>query len=246
MWQEWYDEAAVGVAMRRAQKDNIIAHTRDIVIVTKVHPRSYREDILRDAIVSSKRALYGTENRSLDVVLLHTPYCWRGSCTEEEESHTWQSAWRTLESLKKSGSISAIGVSNFDRDLLQELLDMADVKVAVVQNWMDPFNQDRAVRELAAQRGIAYMAYSSFGTQWEWKLKRNPVFSSPELQSIAMKHNQSIAQIVVSWVLQEGCVAIPRSSKLLHVRNNLIKRPFLDDDDVEAIRKLDQSLGALW
>ena len=218
----------------------------DIVIVTKVHPRSYRDDILRNAIASSQQALYGTVNRSLDVVLLHAPHCWRGSCTQEEESHHWQSAWHTLESLKKSGSISAVGVSNFDTVLLQELLDMTDVKVAVVQNWMDPFNQDRAVRSLAAQHGIAYMSYSSFGTQWEWKLNYNPVFASSELNSIASKHGKTIAQVVISWVLQEDCVVIPRSTKVLHMRNNLVHKPFLDKDDMVLIRSLDNSLGPLW
>lgn len=65
----------------------------------------------------------------------------------------WQYAWRELEKLYSAGTVRAIGVSNFSEGLLRELLEMADVVPAVVQNWMDPFHQDRAVRALCAQHG---------------------------------------------------------------------------------------------
>jgi diketogulonate reductase-like aldo/keto reductase len=193
--------------------------------------------------------------KALDVVLLHSPSCWSGHCTAEEETHDWRRGWRNLETLKDSGLVLNIGVSNFNVELLRELSSFANSKVAVVQNWMDPFNQDNEVREYCAGNGIAYMAYSSFGTQWEGKLKRNPVFTSPVLTSIASKHNTTVAQVVLSWVLQEGAVAIPRASKAVHVRENLTPlnraegngvQVFLQEDDMTTIRSLDGSLGSLW
>jgi diketogulonate reductase-like aldo/keto reductase len=48
---------------------------------------------------------------------------------------------------------------------------------------MDPFHQDRAVRQLASVHGIAYMAYSSLGTQWE-RRGRNPVMESHVLRQV--------------------------------------------------------------
>lgn len=65
----------------------------------------------------------------------------------------WQDAWRSLEDLYMEGAVRAIGVSNFSAGLLRELLGMARVVPAAVQNWMDPFHQDRAVRALCAERG---------------------------------------------------------------------------------------------
>jgi diketogulonate reductase-like aldo/keto reductase len=124
-------------------------------------------------------------------------------CTKEQERVTWKTAWRNLEEAMAAGQALAIGVSNFHMHDLEQLLDMADAKVSVVQNWMDPFNQDTAVREFCKRHGIVYMAYSSFGTQWQHKLKgRNPVFESAELQAIADKHSTTIAQVVLSWVMQ--------------------------------------------
>jgi len=82
--------------------------------------------------------------------------------------------------------------------------------------------------------------------------------TSTELQAIAVKHDTSIAQVVISWVIQEGAVAIPRGSSEGHVRENAQSwtmdesgRPLgvqviLDNDDMKAIRALDGSLGPLW
>ena len=194
--------------------------------------------------------------RPLDVVLLHFPYCQRGQCTREEEKYTWRHAWPVLESLKgpDTGQVHAIGVSNFDASQLQELLSLTNHKVSVVQNWMDPFHQDYEVRQICKDNNIVYMGYSSFGTQWEWKLQHNPVFTNPLLQSIAHKYEITIAEVVLSWVIQEGAIVIPRASSEEHIVgnakiiSNLHGMPYalLDDEDILQIRRLDGILGSLW
>lgn len=73
----------------------------------------------------------------------------------------WQEAWRTLEELYAEGKVRAIGVSNFSDHLLRELLAMARVVPAIVQNWMDPFHQDREARSFCAEKG-APMALGLF------------------------------------------------------------------------------------
>lgn len=65
----------------------------------------------------------------------------------------WQEGWRGLEKLYSEGAVRAIGVSNFSEGLLRDLLLMATVVPAAVQNWMDPFHQDEAVRALCAEHG---------------------------------------------------------------------------------------------
>ena len=100
------------------------------------------------------------------------------------------------------------------------------------------------------------MAYSSLGTQWEGKLGHNPVFRSAELARIAEKHGRAIAQVVTSWLLQLGVVAIPRSTSRPHIeqlaafqshtRREGTLEVFLDAEDLRAIEQLDDSLGSLW
>jgi diketogulonate reductase-like aldo/keto reductase len=93
-------------------------------------------------IRNSIQYLYKGKATSLDVALLHTPHCWEGHCTPQQKNYPWQSAWRNLEAAHKEGLVSVIGVSQFSAWELEELLRIAEVRVSVVQNWMDPFHQD--------------------------------------------------------------------------------------------------------
>jgi diketogulonate reductase-like aldo/keto reductase len=218
------------------------------------------------------------------VVLLHAPQCWAGQCSREEEAVGWRDAWRNLEHLKgrlslgqgqgQGGAgaarraIDAIGVSNFEAAQLRALLALARERVAVVQNWMDPFHHDKDARELCAQFRVAYMAYSSFGTQWLGRgsgrfasEEDNPVFTNPALASIATKHNASIAQVVLAWLVAQGATAIPRASSMAHIAENFnflltashaqngqgeVAGVVLDEADLDLFAQLDGILGNPW
>lgn len=250
---EWYSEEKVGDGLRNF----LVGRTSEndvVTVITKIHPRSFERARMEESIIKSKQALYGSTDSTLDIVLLHTPHCWEGHCTPEELSTTWREGWRNLENLMSSGGISAVGVSNFDKNLLTELIHMSKVKVSVVQNWMDPFHQDKEARQYAAEQNMVYMAYSSFGTQWG--REENPVFSSTVLLAIAGKHDTTVSDVVISWLLQEEVVAIPRASSKDHIIANSspittgikgeVLRVFLDKDDMEQIRSLDGTLGHPW
>lgn len=129
--REWYDEASVGKAIKSIRDNNSAFHK--IVIVTKIHPRSFELNKMNAAIDISLDNLAPKSARSLDVVLLHSPWCWRGHCTAEEERVSWHTGWRNLEAQKRAGRVDVVGVCNFEASLLQELIDMADAKVGVIQ-----------------------------------------------------------------------------------------------------------------
>lgn len=143
----------------------------------------------------------------------------------------------------------AIGVSNFDAQQLQELVHLANSKVSVVQNWMDPLHQDALVRQVASENGIAYMAYSSFGTQWsdeKYAVRGNVVLNNPLLMQLAKKYAVGVTEVILSWLMQENVIAIPRSSKPEHISSNNKYHFFLEARDVESIRRLDGSIGNPW
>jgi diketogulonate reductase-like aldo/keto reductase len=267
---EWYNETGVGEAFAILDKENVYVDG-DVIVVTKIHPRSYGFDDMDRKLRESKMLLHqgSRGGRPLDVVLLHTPNCWEGQCTAAQRKVSWKTAWTNLEQLrsKPQHKIGAIGVSNFHLEILQELvLRHAHSKVAVVQNWMDPFHQDTEVREFCRDHDIQYMAYSSFGTQWN--RNPNPVLQSAVLQQIATSHKCSVAQVVLSWVIQEGAIAIPRSSSVYHNHDNFghlrehlrvasegkgelddiwIAAPVqLTTLEMERIRALDGSIGTPW
>jgi 2,5-diketo-D-gluconate reductase A len=133
---EWYREDEVGQAIRNTECNA----PEDLVVVTKVHPRSYELNAMRVSLQKSQMDLYG-EAKKLDVVLLHAPFCWEGHCNDEQaefiHSGGWHAAWRNLEQMHDEGLVAAIGVSNFHPNQLIELLSfVANKRVAVVQNFM--------------------------------------------------------------------------------------------------------------
>lgn len=257
--KEWYNEEQVGQGILQYM---LSSHKKQsITIVTKVHPRSYEYNKMLDRMLLSRTYLLeSTQSQSqvLDIVILHSHQCWSGHCTPEEAAITWQTAWKNLEYIKSLGYIANIGVSNFDDWQVLELLKITNTPINIIQNWMDPFHQDMEVRSICYQNNIVYMAYSSFGTQWEHKLGYNPVFQSSILSSLASKYETTISKVVLSWLLQENVIAIPRTATTSHLQdnidlavfdenNNIIAfKVFLSDEDMNIIRSLDGTLGSLW
>jgi alcohol dehydrogenase (NADP+) len=150
--------------------------------------------------VADSLAAFGTD--TLDLVLLHYPRCFPGVCTGAEIRQTeaaggWRESWRALAQLAAAGTIKARGVSNFD---VAEV-ELMDPPPLVVQNWFDPFRQDRDMVAWCAARGVAYTSYSTLGGQWEHQQveggggapRSNPVFDSPVLRRIADTHAAACA-----------------------------------------------------
>ena len=80
-----------------------------------------------------------------------------------EPKGTWQESWKAMEEMQKKGKIRSLGVSNFYLEDLEELVKLATVPVSAVQNWFDPFHQDRRVRAFCQEHNIRYIGFSTLG-----------------------------------------------------------------------------------
>ena len=80
-----------------------------------------------------------------------------------EPKGTWQESWKAMEEMQKKGKIRSLGVSNFYLEDLEELVQLATVPVSAVQNWFDPFHQDRRVRAFCQEHNIRYIGFSTLG-----------------------------------------------------------------------------------
>lgn len=236
--REWYDEDAAAEAVQRFLRERNLSRG-DVVVVTKVHPRDHGRLACAAAVNDSARKFDGYA----DVILLHYPICWSELCGEgwRTEGH-WRDSWRALEDAVRRGAARAIGVSNFGLSELEELENMAEIGPHVVQNWMDPFRQDRQVREWCRVRGVAYTSYSTLGTQW----RRNPVASSGVLAEIAASRASTPFAVALSWALQRGALVVPRSFSSTHIRANArmfdsdgYLRPCLSGEELARVDALD-------
>ena len=235
---EWYDEAGVsdGIKMSRRTRDNLW-------VTTKVHPRDFGRRKTLERFTQTQANL---ETDYVDALLLHYTQCWGDMCKGATVEGDWKEAWRAFEDLHTKGQAKVIGACNVDVPFLNELWAYAKVKPELVQNHMQPFYQDSAVRAWCSEHDVVYQAYSSLGTQYR-SLGFNPVLESAVLTRIAADHpRRSVAQVVLQWTLQEGVAVIPRSRNIDRLAANIALGAadgddWLTADQMRDIRSLDGS-----
>ena len=161
----------------------------------------------------------------LDLYLIHRP---RGDV---------KGSWQAMEDLYEEGKIRAIGLSNFEQDQMEKLMEYARIKPAVNQIETHVFFQQNKAREVMKKYDIQMEAWSPFAAG------RNGIFTNQTLADIGRQYNKSIAQVCLRWHYQRGIVAIPRSSQKAHMIENLDIFDFeLSKKDLRTISKLDLNI----
>ena len=179
-----------------------------VFVVTKVYPHNASRTELPKAC---ERSLKRLRIEVIDLYLLH----WRGDIPLAETAETF-------EKLRSTGKIRYWGVSNFDVEDMQELLDMPNGRACAANQVL--YNLQRREIEsgflpfLHQQSIINYqlvtMAYSPVG-------HGRGLLENATLKRIAKRHDGTPAQIALAWVLrQPDVIAIPKASNKTHVRDN--------------------------
>ena len=148
-------------------------------------------------------------------------------------------SWRALEKLHQDGRAKAIGVSNYMRSHLEELLGHAKIKPAVDQIELHPFHQQRDVRAACAEHGIAVEAYSP--------LTRGERLDHPGVVAVATRVGRTPAQVLLRWAVQHGLVVLPKSTHAERIVENAALFDFtLDDAAMKALDALEEGHAFCW
>jgi 2,5-diketo-D-gluconate reductase A len=161
----------------------------------------------------------------VDLYLIHWPAPLRDQFVE---------TWLVLEDLHRAGLTKAIGVSNFQKEHLERVLEAGSIVPAINQVELHPAFQQRELRAFQEPLGILTEAWGPLG-QAKYELAE-----LPGLADIAKAHGKSIAQVVLRWHLQEGVIIFPKSSQKARLKENLDVFDFkLTSDDMAAIKAMD-------
>ena len=203
-----YDnERQVGEGIRRSGLDRA-----EVFIETKVWVSDYGYDQTPHAFDKAIRKL-GVDQ--LDLLILHQPAPDRFDRTV--------AAYKALETLLADGKVRAIGVSNFMRHHLDDLLGQTDLVPAVNQIELHPYFSQPDVQKADAEHGILTQAWSPIGgiTFYPgWGEDRRNVLQDPTISAIAAAHGKTPAQVVLRWQLQHGRSAIPKSTNPGRIAEN--------------------------
>ena len=216
---EMYGDAELVIA------DAITGKRDDLLLVSKVLPSNASR---RGTITACERSLKRLKTDRLDCYLLH----WRGS-------YPLADTVAAFDELVRAGKIRSWGVSNFDTDDLEEMLEVAgEGKIAC--NQVLYHLQERAIEHAVipwcAQHGVAVVAYSPFG---------HNDFPSPRsragelLQKIADARKATPRQIALSFLTRATTVfAIPKASSAEHAAENAASGDLvLDESEIAALDK---------
>jgi 2,5-diketo-D-gluconate reductase A len=221
------NERQVGEGMRRSG-----INRSEIFIETKIWVSDYGYNETLHAFEKATRKL-GFDQ--IDLLILHQP-------ATQYFDKTVQ-AYKALEKLLADGKVRAIGVSNFMRSHLDDLLKQTDIVPAVNQIELHPYFTQPDVQAADNEHGILTQAWSpiggiSFYGGYDNELKN--VMEEPVIVELAKAHDKSPAQIMLRWHIQEGRSAIPKSTNPGRIAENFNVFDFeLSDDELARINSLD-------
>lgn len=219
--QSYFNEEQVGAAIEKSGVDR-----KEIFLTTKVWVEHYGYEQAKASVLESMRKL---RTDYLDLCLLHQPFA------------DYYGAWRALEELYEEGRIRAIGVSNFYPDRLVDLCSFARIRPMVNQVETHPLDQQIEAKQWMERYGVQIEAWAPFGEG------RGGLFANPVLAQIGAKHGKSTAQIMLRWHMQRGVVAIPKSTHIERMEENLNVFDFvLSEEEMQAIAALDTAKSAFF
>ncbi|HET6866878.1 MAG TPA: aldo/keto reductase [Solirubrobacteraceae bacterium] len=193
----------------------------DVFVTTKLFNDDHGRDRARRAFAESLEKLGGDY---IDLYLIHWPIPSRDQYVE---------TWETLCSLREEGSVRSIGVSNFQIEHLERIVDATGVVPAVNQIELHPRLQQPELRRFHSEHGILTEAWSPLG--------KGQLLDDPVIEDIASAHDRTPAQVVLRWHIQLGNVVIPKSATPSRIEENFNVFDFaLGADEMDRLSELDR------
>lgn len=210
----YQNERSVG----RAVKESGIKR-EEIWITTKLWPSEYGQNLTPPAIDNMLRRL---DTDYIDLLLLH------------QQVGDYKGAYLAMQEAVKAGKVKSIGLSNFESERLEEVLEMATIKPAVLQVECHPYYQQGALKKRIEKYGTVLEAWYPIG-HGDKNLIQEPLFSE-----LGKKYGKTNVQIILRWHIQEGTVIFPRSTNPVHIRENFDIFDFaLTEEEMNRVRALD-------
>lgn len=210
----YVNEKAVG----RAMKKSGVARN-EIFLETKLWPSFYEQP---DAVEETLKRL---DTDYIDLLLIHQP------------AGNYLAGYRQMEAACKAGKVRAIGLSNFNRAQIEEILSVCEVQPALLQTELHPYNQEPELKAFLNAHDMAAQAWYPLG-HGDKALLEEPLFSE-----LGQKYGKTPAQIILRWHIQNGNIVIPGSKNPDHIRANFDLFDFsLTEEELKQIGALNRNV----
>jgi alcohol dehydrogenase (NADP+) len=243
------NEAEIGTALKELFSSGAVRR-EDLWITSKLWNDNHHPTHVLPAV---KKTLADLQLEYLDLYLVHWPVAFRhGVLYPEQAADTvplsevpLAETWRAMQAVQQQGLARHIGVANFTRHKLQQLLDLGGQGPEVNQIELHPYLQQWPMLEFCQQNRILLTGYAPLGSAGRpehLKPADEPVLlEDPTILAIAHRLQVTPAQVLIQWGLARGVSVIPKSVRPDRLAENFAAaqvRP--EPDDMTKIQRLDR------
>ncbi|XP_022072493.1 aldo-keto reductase family 1 member A1-B isoform X1 [Acanthochromis polyacanthus] len=243
------NEVEIGEALQETLGPNKSLRREDVFITSKLWNTQHHPEDVEPSLLKTLKDL---KLEYLDLYLIHWPYAFqRGDVpfprkedgTMLYDDTDYKLTWAAMEKLVEKGLVRSIGLSNFNRGQIDDILSVASIKPTVLQVESHPYLAQVELLAHCRDRGLVLTAYSPLGSpDRAWKHPDEPVLlQEPVIAALAEKYKKSSAQIILRWQTQRGVVSIPKSVTESRIKENLQVFDFtLEADEMKSITALNR------
>ena len=167
----------------------------------------------------------------LDMMIIHSPQPWMEFGKHDRYFEGNREAWRALEDAYKAGKLRAVGVSNFQKEDLYNVLTACTVKPMVNQILAHISNTPTELIAYCENQGILVEAYSP--------VAHGEMMKNRDIAKAAAQYHVSVPQLGIRYCLQLGLLPLPKTANPEHMKNNADVDFVISDRDMDLLRKIE-------
>ena len=220
---QYENEEGIGKGIRESNVDR-----SDIFVTTKI-PHDVK------TYEGAKKTIDASLNRFgfdyIDLLLIHSPKPWPELFAKSDKTYYEENlaVWKAMTEAYKAGKVRAIGVSNFEINDLQNIMDNAEIKPMVNQFRVHIGHTPQELINFCQDNGILVEAYSPNAT--------GKLMDKPSIIKMAKKYDVSVPQLSIRYDIQLGLLPLPKSTHKDHMIENANVDFVISDEDMEELKK---------
>ncbi|XP_053621491.1 aldo-keto reductase AKR2E4-like isoform X1 [Plodia interpunctella] len=231
-------ETQVGRAIQAKINAGVVMREHLFVVTKLWNDRHLKEDV----VPALKESLARLKLSYVDLYLVHWPIPQYSNGTYYDADYV--ETWKGMIEARDQGLARSIGVSNFNVNQLDRVINLTTVKPAMLQVEVNLHLQQPELLAFCRQHNITVTAYSPFGELVSSRATSTtppPKINDPKLVEMARKYTKTVPQIILRYLVELGVIPIPKSVNKQRIRENLNVFNFtLTPQDTAVLKSFDR------